>query len=311
MREIARAFLADEAAIAQRLVRAKRQIRDRGLTLDMPAGADLTPRLDSVLDVIYLIFNEGYAAHEGEDLIRHDLCGEALRLGRLVAASSLAEPRVHALVALMAFQAARLPARVDALGDLVLLDDQDRSLWDQRLIALGFHHFDRSMAGDEVSPISRRGGHRRHPRPRRRQLADDPRPLRRSDEIEPFAGGRAEPRRGDRESAWTRAASTPCPKTRNCKATISYLAVRGHLLSSWGDAAKPPTRSVPRWNASARNPSAASCKESSLPACKKKFAANPQTRSKFLFVASVAKKEVLCYPSTPSPAPRTACDTPA
>lgn len=151
VREIARAFLADEAAVAQRLVRAKRLIRDRGLTLDMPAGPDLPPRLDAVLDVIYLIFNEGYAALEGDALIRHDLCGEALRLGRLVAASPLADPRTHALVALMALQAARTPARVDALGDLVLFEDQDRSLWDQRLIALGFHHFDRSIAGGAVS----------------------------------------------------------------------------------------------------------------------------------------------------------------
>jgi RNA polymerase sigma-70 factor (ECF subfamily) len=151
VREIARAFLADEGAIAQRLVRAKRQIRDRGLTLELPLGADLPARLDAVLDVVYFIFNEGYAAHEGDALIREDLCGEALRLGRLIATSSLAQPRIDALVALMALQAARSPARVDALGDLVLLDDQDRGLWDQRLIAIGFHHFDRSIAGDVVT----------------------------------------------------------------------------------------------------------------------------------------------------------------
>jgi RNA polymerase sigma-70 factor (ECF subfamily) len=151
VREIARAFLADDAAIAQRLVRAKRQIRERGLTLDMPAGAELPRRLDAVLETIYLIFNEGYAAAEGDELIRHDLAGEALRLGRLVADSPLADPRTHALVALMAFQAARLPARVDRLGDLVLLEDQDRSRWDRDLIALGFDHFDRSIAGDSVS----------------------------------------------------------------------------------------------------------------------------------------------------------------
>jgi RNA polymerase sigma-70 factor, ECF subfamily len=151
VREIARAFLADDAAIAQRLVRAKRLIRDRALTLDLPSASDLQARLDAVLDVLYFIFNEGYAAHEGDALIRHDLCGEALRLGRLIATSALGEPRVDALVALMALQAARTPARVDALGNLVLLDDQDRSLWDQRLIAMGFHHFDRSMAGGVVS----------------------------------------------------------------------------------------------------------------------------------------------------------------
>ncbi len=150
-REIARAFLVDETTIAQRLVRAKRQVREGRLTLDMPHGSELRERLDSVLEVIYFMFNEGYAAHTGEDLIRQDLCMEALRLGRLVAASSIAEPRVHALVALMALEASRLPARVDASGDLILLENQDRSRWDDRLISMGFHYFDRCIAGDEVS----------------------------------------------------------------------------------------------------------------------------------------------------------------
>ena len=151
VREIARAFLVDDAAIAQRLVRAKRQIRDKQLTLHVPVGPDLKRPLDSVLDVIYLMFNAGYAAHDGQDLIRQDLCLEALRLGRLVAASSISEPRVHALVALMALQAARFAARVDAAGDLILLDNQDRGRWDQELISVGFHHFDRSIAGNELS----------------------------------------------------------------------------------------------------------------------------------------------------------------
>jgi RNA polymerase sigma-70 factor (ECF subfamily) len=151
VREIARAFLADDAAIAQRLVRAKRQVRDRRLTLDMPRGPELKQRLDSVLEVIYFMFNEGYAAHAGEDLIRQDLCVEALRLGRLVAASSIAEPRADALVALMALEAARLPARVDESGDLILLESQDRSRWDEGLMALGFRYFDRSISGQEVS----------------------------------------------------------------------------------------------------------------------------------------------------------------
>jgi RNA polymerase sigma-70 factor (ECF subfamily) len=151
VREIARAFLADEPAIAQRLVRAKRQLRDQQVTLDMPSGGELSSRLDAVLEVLYFMFNEGYAAQAGEDLIRQDLCLEALRLARLVASASIATPRVHALVALMALQGARLPARVDESGDLVLLEDQDRSRWDERLIAIGFHHFDRSMSGDEVS----------------------------------------------------------------------------------------------------------------------------------------------------------------
>jgi len=151
VREIARAFLADDATIAQRLVRAKRQIRDAPLTLDIPHGAELTERLDSVLEVIYFLYNEGYSAHAGKNLVREDLCEEALRLGLLVASSSIAQPRVHALVALMALEGARLPARVNDAGDLVLLEDQDHSRWDERLIALGFHHFDRSIAGDQVS----------------------------------------------------------------------------------------------------------------------------------------------------------------
>jgi len=151
VREIASAFLADDAAVAQRLVRAKRQLRDRCVTLDLPGAAELDQRLDSSLETIYFMFNEGYAAHEGEALIRRDLCFEALRLGGLLAASSIAAPRVHALVAVMALQAARLPARIDEAGDLILLRDQDRARWDQRLIALGFHHFDRSIAGDQVS----------------------------------------------------------------------------------------------------------------------------------------------------------------
>jgi RNA polymerase sigma-70 factor (ECF subfamily) len=117
----------------------------------MPNGAKLRERLDSVLEVIYLMFSGGYAAPQGEELIRRDVCLEALRLGRLVAASSMDAPRVDALVALMALQAARLPARADASGDLVLLEEQDRNLWDARLITLGFYYFDRSIAGDEIS----------------------------------------------------------------------------------------------------------------------------------------------------------------
>ena len=151
VREIARAFLEDEPTIAQRLVRAKRRIRSSNLTLDMPHGQPLRERLDSVLEVIYFVFNEGYSAHEGEDLIRRDLCLEALRLARLIASSSMSTPRAHALVAFLALQAARIPARTDEVGDLILFEDQDRSRWDQRLIALGFHHFDLAMAGDEIS----------------------------------------------------------------------------------------------------------------------------------------------------------------
>jgi len=150
--EIARAFLAEEATITQRLVRAKRQLRERRLRFELPPAPELAARLDAVLEVIYLMFNEGYSAHAGERLIRADLCREALRLAELVAAHpATGGPRAHALVALLAFQAARLPARVDAAGDLVLLEEQDRSLWDRSLLALGFDHLERSAEGSELT----------------------------------------------------------------------------------------------------------------------------------------------------------------
>jgi RNA polymerase sigma-70 factor, ECF subfamily len=149
--EIARAFLADEATIAQRIVRAKRLIRDRHLTLDLPDGPALAGRLESALEVIYFFYNEGYSAHGGENLVRADLCAEALRLVRLLAASPVNAARVDALAALIALQSARLGARHNSEGDLILLDAQDRAQWDQRLIAVGFDHFERCMKGNEIS----------------------------------------------------------------------------------------------------------------------------------------------------------------
>jgi len=134
--EIAHAYLAPPATLAQRIVRAKAKIRDAHLPYQVPGPAELPQRLEAVLQVVYLVFNEGYAASSGQALTRADLSGEAIRLGRLLA-ELLPQPEVLGLLALMLLHEARRPARTAPNGDLVLLEDQDRSLWDQALIAEG------------------------------------------------------------------------------------------------------------------------------------------------------------------------------
>ncbi|MGN6202087.1 MAG: RNA polymerase sigma factor [Solirubrobacterales bacterium] len=135
--EIARAFLASEATIAQRLVRAKKTLREARVPFEAPRGEELDERLPSVLEVVYLVFNEGYAASAGEDWVRRDLCEEALRLGRILAELAPREPEVHGLVALLEIQASRLAARHGPNGEPVLLLDQDRGRWDPLLIVRG------------------------------------------------------------------------------------------------------------------------------------------------------------------------------
>jgi len=135
--EIARAFLSQEPAIAQRIVRAKRTLADKQVPFEVPQGDERASRLGSVLEVIYLVFNEGYAATAGEAWIRPQLCEEALRLGRVLAAAAPGEPEVHGLVALMELQASRMRARQGPDGQPVLLLDQNRALWDQLLIGRG------------------------------------------------------------------------------------------------------------------------------------------------------------------------------
>jgi RNA polymerase sigma factor (sigma-70 family) len=142
--EIARAFLASETAIGQRVVRAKRALAEAHVPYEVPSGAELAPRLASVLEVVYLIFNEGYAATAGDDLMRPALMAEAIRLGALLARLAPDEPEVHGLSALMQLQASRARSRIDAAGDPVLLADQDRSLWDAQLIASGLEALARS-----------------------------------------------------------------------------------------------------------------------------------------------------------------------
>jgi RNA polymerase sigma-70 factor, ECF subfamily len=142
--EVARAFLVAEATIAQRIVRAKRTLAEARDAFDLPRGTQLAARLPSVLEVVYLIFNEGYAATAGEDWMRPALCLEALRLGRILAGLMPAQPEVHGLVALMELQASRAGARTGPSGEPVLLSEQDRSRWDRLLIHRGLAALDRA-----------------------------------------------------------------------------------------------------------------------------------------------------------------------
>ena len=150
--EIARAFLVPEPTIAQRVVRAKRTISDRGLPYEVPQGAELPARLPAVLAVVYLIFNEGYAAHAGDALVRHDLCEEALRLGAMLAELMPGEAEVLGLLALMELQASRAATRTDADGNLVLLAEQDRSRWDHARIGHGLACLGRAAPMERAGP---------------------------------------------------------------------------------------------------------------------------------------------------------------
>jgi RNA polymerase sigma factor (sigma-70 family) len=147
--EIARAYVLPEPTVAQRIVRAKKTIAKAGVPFEVPTGVDRAARLDAVLEVIYLVFNEGYSATAGDEWLRPELCGEALRLGRVLAGLAPHEAEVHGLVALMEFQSSRLRARVGANGAPVLLHDQDHRLWDRLLITRGENALARA---DELSP---------------------------------------------------------------------------------------------------------------------------------------------------------------
>jgi RNA polymerase sigma-70 factor (ECF subfamily) len=157
--EIAKAFLTTEAAIAKRLTRARQRIQEQHISFEIPSGAELSARLDGVLQILYLLFNEGYKASSGESLVRAELCHEAIRLATSMTEHPAANvPRTHALLALMLLDAARLASRTDAGGNILRLQEQDRSAWDRAMIARGILHLAQSAAGDELSQYHLQAG---------------------------------------------------------------------------------------------------------------------------------------------------------
>ena len=157
--EIGRAFLTSEAAIAKRLTRAKQKIQEARIPFEIPVGVELARRLDSVLQSLYLLFNEGYKASSGEKLVRDELCQEAIRLTELLANHPAGnQPETHALLALMLLNAARFAAREDPHGNLLRLQEQDRTRWDQMTIARGMSHLRESAAGDGLSEYHLQAG---------------------------------------------------------------------------------------------------------------------------------------------------------
>jgi predicted RNA polymerase sigma factor len=172
--EIARAFLVPEATVAQRIVRAKKTLSEARVPIEVPRGTELSARLQSVLEVLYLVFSEGYTATAGDDLMRPELCEDALRMGRILAELAPTEPEVHGLVALMEIQSSRSRARVDSSGEPILLLDQDRALWDQLLIRRGLTAAGQGRApGRRHGALRAAGGHRGLPRARHHARADE------------------------------------------------------------------------------------------------------------------------------------------
>jgi RNA polymerase sigma factor (sigma-70 family) len=157
--EIGHAFLTTEAAIAKRLTRAKQKISQARIPFEIPAGKELAQRLDNVLQSLYLLFNEGYKASSGENLVREELCEEAIRLTELLVAHPAGnQPKAHALLALMLLNSARNPTRLDSEGNLLRLKEQDRSRWDKSMVARAMFHFAQSAAGEELSEYHLQAG---------------------------------------------------------------------------------------------------------------------------------------------------------
>ena len=195
-REIARAYLSSEATVAQRISRAKRTLAEAGVPFEVPTGPERADRLASVLEVVYLVFNEGYSATAGDDWLRPALCDEAIRLGRLLVSLAPREPEAHGLLALMQLQASRTAARIGPDGSAVLLAEQDRSRWDPALIAAGLASLERAAA-TRRRPVHAPGGDRGLPRPGAVGGGDgldpDRRPVHVAGRGDRLAGGGAQP----------------------------------------------------------------------------------------------------------------------
>ncbi len=253
--EIARAFLVGEATVAQRIVRAKRTLTAARVPFEVPTGPDFAARLSSVLEVIYLVFNEGYAATSGQDWVRPTLCQEAMRLGRILAELTPGESEVHGLVALMEIQASRLRARVGPSGEPVLLPDQDRGRWDRVLITRGLAALDRAESlGTALGPYALQARDRRLPcpRPQRRghRLVADRCALRGAGRDRAVPGHRAQPsRRGLPAPTARRPASSssrPSWAFRRCGATTCCRAPGATCSSSSDGGTRPaPSSSAP------------------------------------------------------------------
>ena len=252
--EIARAFLVPEPTIAQRIVRAKRTLSEAGVPFEVPRGAELAERLASVLEVIYLVFNEGYAATAGDDWMRPQLCEEAMRLGRILAGLAPDEPEVHGLVALMEIQASRARARIGPGGEPVLLLDQNRGLWDQLLIRRG-------LGGTCPRRVARRGdraiclaGRDRclpcpRPRGRRDRLEAHRNALRGAQRDDAVADRRAQPGDGGRHGGRT--------GRRPCDRRPPDVGTGAQILSSAAQRARRlPGQARPAGRGAARNSSA-------------------------------------------------------
>ena len=232
-----------EPTIAQRIVRAKRTLAEAHVPFEVPAGDELAARLASVLEVIYLVFNEGYSATAGDDWMRPQLCEDALRLGRILAGLAPREPEVHGLVALMEIQASRMRARLGPGGEPVLLLDQDRARWDRLLIRRGLAALERAEAlggalGRYALQAAIAACHARATHGRRDRLAAHRRALRRARAARAVAGRRAQPRGrgrdGVRAGARASSSSTRSPTSRRSQGYHLLPAVRGDLLAKLG-----------------------------------------------------------------------------